>query len=219
MISLAMEAPISLLRELPYITEFDFALTHLFEQSGHYSDYYEWAVKSGREVVLDNSVNELGEPVSLEEMDTVAKSLYPTYIIPPDHLNDLEATLAATGLEDPNTTAKIMENFEEFVLGSTVSGDGVRTFFDGSAVDDVSLEKRNDILELYTADVLNPKISTTQAMANARLRWKTYKPAEFNQAGALAALKQDPTLDNKKAFADAAGIKLDEVEALLNPPM
>ena len=93
MISLAMEAPISLLRELPYITEFDFALTHLFEQSGHYSDYYEWAVKSGREVVLDNSVNELGEPVSLEEMDTVAKRLYPTYIIPPDHLNDLEATL------------------------------------------------------------------------------------------------------------------------------
>ena len=134
-------------------------------------------------------------------------------------VDDLEATLAATGLEDPNTTAKIMENFEEFVLGSTVSGDGVRTFFDGSAVDDVSLEKRNDILELYTADVLNPKISTTQAMANARLRWKTYKPAEFNQAGALAALKQDPTLDNKKAFADAAGIKLDEVEALLNPPM
>jgi len=134
-------------------------------------------------------------------------------------VDDLEATLAATGLEDPNTTAKIMENFEEFVLGSTVSGDGVRTFFDGSAVDDVSLEKRNDILELYTADVLNPKISTTQAMANARLRWKTYKPAKFNQAGALAALKQDPTLDNKKAFADAAGIKLDEVEALLNSPM
>jgi len=134
-------------------------------------------------------------------------------------VDDLEATLAATGLEDPKTTEKIMENFEEFVLGSTVSGDGVRTFFDGSAVDDVSLEKRNDILELYTADVLNPKISTTQAMANARLRWKTYKPAGFNQAGALAALKQDPTLDNKKAFADAAGIKLDEVEALLNPPM
>ncbi len=112
-----------------------------------------------------------------------------------------------------------MENFEEFVLGSTVSGDGVRTFFDGSAVDDVSLEKRNDILELYTADVLNPKISTTQAMANARLRWKTYKPLGFDQIGALAALKQDPNLDNKKAFADAAGIELDEVEALLNPPM
>ena len=134
-------------------------------------------------------------------------------------VDELEATLAATGLEDPNTTAKIMENFEEFVLGSTVSGDGVRTFFDGSAVDDVSLEKRNDILELYTADVLNPKISTTQAMANARLRWKTYKPAGFDQVGALAALKQDPTLDNKKSFADAAGIELDEVEALLNPPM
>ena len=134
-------------------------------------------------------------------------------------VDELEATLAATGLEDPKTTSTIIKNFDELILGATVSADGVRTFFDGSPVDDVSLEKRNDVLELYMADVLNPKISTTKAMANAKLRWKTYKPAGFDQTGALAALKQDPTLDNKKAFADAAGIELDEVEALLNTPM
>ena len=137
MISLAMEAPISLLRELPYLTEFDFALTHLFEQSDIYSDYYEWAVKSGREVVLDNSVNELGEPVSLEEMDKVAKTLCPQYIIPPDHLNNLEATLGilddaielwgkdklipvvqGTNLEEVVECGKVLQNHYKFDIVS-----------------------------------------------------------------------------------------------------
>ena len=97
MIRLAMEAPVDLLSDLPYITDFDFALTHLFKQSQVYTSYYERAVKQGREVVLDNSVNELGEPMTLDEMDDVAKVLNPTYIIPPDHLNDLEATLIIIG--------------------------------------------------------------------------------------------------------------------------
>ena len=93
MIDLAMEAPIDLLSELPYITEFDFALTHLFKDSDTYSNYYERSSWQGREVILDNSVNELGVPVSIEEMDEVSKVIKPRYIIPPDHLNDLEATL------------------------------------------------------------------------------------------------------------------------------
>ena len=50
-------------------------------------------VKEKREVVLDNSVNELGEPISLERMDEVVAKLNPTYIVPPDYLNNLEATL------------------------------------------------------------------------------------------------------------------------------
>lgn len=137
MISLAMEAPVDLLRELPHITDFDFALTHLFEQSSFYTDYYEWAVKAGREVVLDNSVNELGEPVSLEEMDKVANRLHPRYIIPPDHLNDLEATLGilddaielwgkdriipvvqGTSLEEVVECGKVLKNHYDFNIVS-----------------------------------------------------------------------------------------------------
>ena len=93
MVKLSMEAPISLLFELPYITDFDFVLTHLCEESNTYLDHYRSMVRSGREVILDNSVNELGEPVSLGQMDDVVKVLSPTYIIPPDHLNNLGATL------------------------------------------------------------------------------------------------------------------------------
>jgi len=94
MIDLAMEAPIDLLSKLPLITKFDFALTHLFKESDKYYDYYESMAKQGREVVLDNSVNELGVPVSIEDMEEVAKVIQPRYIIPPDYLNNLEATLS-----------------------------------------------------------------------------------------------------------------------------
>ena len=92
MVSLAMEAPISLLSLLPHLTEFDFVLTHLCTEDRYLAHYLQM-VKEGREVVLDNSVNELGEPVTLEEMEEVNLVLNPTYIIPPDHLNDLKATL------------------------------------------------------------------------------------------------------------------------------
>ena len=93
MVRLSMEAPIGLLPELSYITDFDFVLTHLCEESDDYLSHYQKMVKSSREVVLDNSVNELGEPVSIHQMNDIAHLLGPTYIIPPDHLNNLEATL------------------------------------------------------------------------------------------------------------------------------
>ena len=95
MIDLAMEAPMDLLSDLPYITDFDFALTHLFKESETYFNYYESMSKQGREVVLDNSVNELGVPFSIKDMEEVAKVIQPRYIIPPDYLNNLEATLSS----------------------------------------------------------------------------------------------------------------------------
>ena len=52
-------------------------------------------------------------------------------------------------------------------------------------------------------------------MANARLRWNTYKPSKFDQAGALIALKKDPSDSNIAAFAKEAKISIDEVNKLL----
>jgi len=94
-ISLAMEAPICLLEDLPHITDFDWVLTHLCEDSEEYLVHYQKMVTdTNREVILDNSVNELGEPIGLERMDEVVAKLNPTYIVPPDYLNNVEATLA-----------------------------------------------------------------------------------------------------------------------------
>ena len=94
MIKLAMEAPIDLLDNLPHVTDFDWVLTHLCEESEEYLRHYQKMVtETHREVILDNSVNELGEPLSLDRMDEVVAKLNPTYIVPPDYLNNLEATL------------------------------------------------------------------------------------------------------------------------------
>ena len=93
-ISLAMEAPNQLLKDLPYITDFDWVLTHLCEDSNEYLAHYQNIVaQTNREVILDNSVNELGEPLGLGRMDEVVVQLNPDYIVPPDYLNNLEATL------------------------------------------------------------------------------------------------------------------------------
>ena len=93
-IQLSMEVPTGLLEELPYLTDFDFVLTHNCEEFPEYLEHYKFMVESGREVILDNSVNELGEPCSLDRMNKVVKDLHPTYIVPPDHLNNMDHTLS-----------------------------------------------------------------------------------------------------------------------------
>ena len=78
-ISLAMEAPICLLEDLPHITDFDWVLTHLCEDSEEYLVHYQKMVTdTNREVILDNSVNELGEPIGLERMDDVVDKINQT---------------------------------------------------------------------------------------------------------------------------------------------
>ncbi len=120
-IKLSMEVPNGLLEELPYLTDFDFALTHNCEEFPDYLDHYKSMVKAGREVILDNSVNELGEPCSLDRMDAVVKRLHPTYIIPPDHLNNMDATLRildqAIGLWGRDRLIPVLqgENLEDVV--------------------------------------------------------------------------------------------------------
>ena len=62
---LALECPNYLLKDLQPLTDFDFILTHLVLQDKVYAEYYR---ESRSFKILDNSVNELGIPCSLEEM-------------------------------------------------------------------------------------------------------------------------------------------------------
>ena len=55
------EAPKSLFKHVQAVTSGDYALVHLFEEDPEYLQLFEEAVKSGREVILDNSIFELGE--------------------------------------------------------------------------------------------------------------------------------------------------------------
>ena len=87
---LALECPDVLLKEIQSLTDFDFILTHLVLKDGVYAKYYR---ESSSFKILDNSVNELGEPCSLEEMVQALDILGGAdLIVPPDYLGDFEAT-------------------------------------------------------------------------------------------------------------------------------
>ena len=89
------EAPIDIFNAVQELTDGDYALVHLFEDELIGEDYYkcfERAVEDGREVILDNSVFELGQAFDEERYVGWIKKLKPTWYVIPDVLEDGPAT-------------------------------------------------------------------------------------------------------------------------------
>ena len=93
MIKIAHEAPIDIFEEVQRVTDYDYALVHLLEQNGRYRDTFERAVKKGREVILDNSIFELGAAFDPTKYFHAIKKLNPSWYIIPDALEDCNQTL------------------------------------------------------------------------------------------------------------------------------
>ncbi len=90
---LALECPSSLLKDIQPLTDFDFILTHLVLKDEIYAKHYR---DSKNFKILDNSVNELGEPCSIEEMVQALDILGSVdFIVPPDYLGNLRMTREA----------------------------------------------------------------------------------------------------------------------------
>lgn len=89
---LALESPDALLERVNPLADFDWILAHKVIDSTYlpYTYYYK---HSNHYKVLDNSVNELLEPVSLEHMKAAAEKTSPDIIVAPDFLLDMERTL------------------------------------------------------------------------------------------------------------------------------
>ena len=68
--------------------DYDYALVHLFETHPEYLKFFKRALASGREVLLDNSIFELGEAFDGDKFAEYVKELKPTYYIVPDVLED-----------------------------------------------------------------------------------------------------------------------------------
>jgi hypothetical protein len=102
---IAHEAPISILNEVQQHTDYCYALVHLFEtHPEYYNFFYKARHKLHRDVLLDNSIFELGEAFDSEKYaDWIAK-LQPSYYVLPDVLEDGEGTI---------------ENFIKFSTGYT----------------------------------------------------------------------------------------------------
>ena len=86
---LALECPTSTLEDIQPLADFDWILTHLVLTDEKYAEFYR---QSKRYKVLDNSVNELLEPCSLENIKDAAEIVKPDVICPPDYLGDGEKT-------------------------------------------------------------------------------------------------------------------------------
>lgn len=87
-IKVAHEAPISILQHVQKQTDYDYALVHLFETHPQYYDFFVQARKSGRDVLLDNSIFELGIAFDASKYVDWITKLNPTYFVVPDVLEN-----------------------------------------------------------------------------------------------------------------------------------
>lgn len=87
------EAPKSIFHEVQKVTDGDYALVNLFAEDPEYYQLFVDALAAGREVILDNSVFELGSAWDAEEFAGWVRKLKPTYYIVPDVLEDSTGTV------------------------------------------------------------------------------------------------------------------------------
>lgn len=92
MIKTYHEAPKSIFKDVQSMTDGDYALVHLFETDQEYFNMFKQAVADGRDVILDNSVFELGVAFDSDRYAEWVRALQPTWYIVPDVLEDGKAT-------------------------------------------------------------------------------------------------------------------------------
>jgi hypothetical protein len=93
LIKVSHESPISILQTSTLYNDFDYALVHLFESHPKYYNYFKSAREVyNREVLLDNSIFELGHAFDSAKFLAAAIDLKPNMFIVPDVLEDSNET-------------------------------------------------------------------------------------------------------------------------------
>ncbi len=84
------ECPISLLEwsTKEGRNNFEYALVHLFDKHQEYYDFFKKSLLNGRQVLLDNSIFELGKAFEPDKFAAYVSSLNPSFYIVPDVLED-----------------------------------------------------------------------------------------------------------------------------------
>ena len=88
------ETPISLLDVSRQYNDFDYCLVHLLDQYPEYKQFYETARTAyDREVLLDNSIFELGKAFDSQQFYESTLDIEPNMFIVPDVLEDMYGTV------------------------------------------------------------------------------------------------------------------------------
>lgn len=90
---IAHEAPLSIFNRIQEVTDYDYALVHLFEENDEYWYKFVRAKEMGREIILDNSIFELGTAFDKDKFIPWIDKLLPNYYIIPDALEDAMETV------------------------------------------------------------------------------------------------------------------------------
>jgi len=69
------ESPISMLDASRKYNDYDYALVHLFEKYPEYYNFFKISLNLGREVLLDNSIFELGEAFDSKNLLSILRNL------------------------------------------------------------------------------------------------------------------------------------------------
>ena len=93
MIKIAHESPKACFDTVQSMTDYDYALVHLFEEDPEYLELFLDAKASGREIILDNSIFELEEAFDADRFAHWVKELQPDWYIVPDALEDKTRTI------------------------------------------------------------------------------------------------------------------------------
>ena len=89
---LALECRTNMLEMVQPFADFDFILAHkVLEDEG----YAEWYKNSDNVKFVDNSVNELGEPLPLDKMQEAFERVGGTYLVAPDYLGNAAKTVGS----------------------------------------------------------------------------------------------------------------------------
>lgn len=86
------ETPVSLLPYSWSYNDYDYCLVHLLPSNKKYKDFYFKSVQSGRKVLLDNSIFELGTSFEPNEFAKWVRELKPYEYVIPDVLEEAEDT-------------------------------------------------------------------------------------------------------------------------------
>ena len=89
---LALECRTNMLEMVQPFADFDFILAHKVLEDETYASYYK---ESDKPKIVDNSVNELNEPLTPEQMKEAFDKVGGTYLISPDYIDDGGRTMEA----------------------------------------------------------------------------------------------------------------------------
>lgn len=92
-IKITHEAPLAIFDEITEMTDLQYCLVHLMDQDKEYREKFLELCGKGHEVILDNSIFELGTAFKGADYLKWVKALKPTWYIIPDVLEECDATI------------------------------------------------------------------------------------------------------------------------------